>query len=55
MKCEVSLKVLKDSKGIKFKVTRRVSEYSVAETKMFRSKERALKQLAEWQNQAFNF
>ena len=37
-------------KGKKFKVTRRVQEMSVAETKIFKSKEHAIKQFNEWLN-----
>lgn len=38
----------KDEMGKKYKVTRRLPELSVAETKIFRSKKEAIKQLNEW-------
>ena len=47
IKWEVSLIELKDN-GCKFKVTKRVPEMNVAETKMFDSKEEAIAQLEEW-------
>ena len=37
-----------DEKGNAYKVTRRMSEFSVAETKIFRSKEEAFKQFEQW-------
>lgn len=46
-KWEVSIMELQDETGTKFKVTRRVSEASVAETKMFNSKEEAKRQFEE--------
>lgn len=52
---EISFKELEDAKGKKYKVTRRLSDYSIAETKIFKSKKKALKQLTEWSNQSFNF
>jgi hypothetical protein len=39
---------LRNHRSRKFKVTRRVPEMAVAETKVFRSKKRAKKQLDEW-------
>jgi len=45
---EVSLKEFKDFEGIKYKVTRRLTEYSIAETKILTSKEKAIQQLNEW-------
>ncbi len=50
MNWEISFKELEDSKGKKYKITRRLADYSIAETKVFRSKKKALKKLAEWQN-----
>lgn len=47
-KWEVSIIKFQDETGTKFKVTRRVSEESVAETKIFNSKEKAKKQFEEW-------
>lgn len=39
---------LKNDKGKKFKITRRMPELSVVETKMFRSKKKAKKQFDDW-------
>ena len=47
-KWEISIIELKNHKGKKFKVTRRYPELSVAETKVFRSKDKAKKQFEEW-------
>lgn len=47
-KCEVSFIELIDEEGKKFKVTKRVPELNVAETKIFNSKEEAKKQFEEW-------
>ncbi|MBI2140798.1 hypothetical protein HYU16_00060 [Candidatus Woesearchaeota archaeon] len=47
-KWEVSLAELENTVGNLFKVTRRLPELAIAETKMFRSKDRALKQFNEW-------
>ena len=47
-KWEVSILELKSLKGKRFKVTRRIPELSVSETKVFQSKKRAKKQLEEW-------
>ena len=47
-KWEVSIMELQNDIGKKFKVTRRIPELLVAETKIFRSKERAKKQFDEW-------
>ena len=38
---------LKDN-GIKFKVTRRIPELTISETKIFNTKEEAMKQFEEW-------
>jgi hypothetical protein len=48
MAWEVTLKVLKSDGVKKYKVTRRMPEYYVAETKVFDNKEDALKQFNEW-------
>lgn len=45
---EVSILELENSIGKKFKVTRRIPEYRVAETKIFTSREEAQKQVDEW-------
>ena len=47
-KWEVSIVELKSNGTKKFKVTRRIPELSVAETKFFRTKEEAKKQFDEW-------
>ena len=47
-KWEVSIMEIKDEQGTKFKVTRRLPEMAVAETKIFRSKKRAKKLFYEW-------
>ena len=44
-KWEVSIIEFEDNEGKKYKVTRRMTELSVSETKVFRSKEEAMKQL----------
>lgn len=45
---EVSIMELQNDVGSKFKVTRKLPELSVSETKMFRSKTEAVKQFEEW-------
>ena len=47
-KWEVSLIELENGSGKKFKVTRRLPELSVAETKIFKTKAKAKKQFEEW-------
>ncbi|MBS3097735.1 hypothetical protein J4209_02960 [Candidatus Woesearchaeota archaeon] len=47
-KWEVSIMELQNNIGKKFKVTRRLAEMSVAETKMFKSKKKAKKQFDNW-------
>lgn len=47
-KWEVSIMEIQDEEGTKFKVTRRLAEMSVAETKIFDSKEEAKRQFDEW-------
>ena len=47
-KWEVSIIELENGKGKKFKVTRRIPAMYIAETKIFNSKEKALKQFNEW-------
>lgn len=44
---EVSIKELENG-GKKYKVTRKLPEFSISETKVFVSKEDAKKQLEEW-------
>ena len=46
-KWEVTIIELKEN-GKRYKVTRRIPDMSVSETKMFKSKEKAIKQLEEW-------
>lgn len=47
-KWEVSIIELKGSKRKRYKVTRRMPQLKVAETKVFISKKKALAQLQEW-------
>jgi len=47
---EVTIKEFQSKSGKKYKVTRRLLEIKVAETKMFTNKEEALKQFNEWLN-----
>lgn len=47
-KWEVSIIKLKGEEGERFKVTRRIPELSVAETKIFVSKKKAKKQFEDW-------
>lgn len=49
-KWEVSIIEFEDNEGKKYKVTRKMAELSVSETKVFSSKEEAKKQLKEWLN-----
>lgn len=48
MKWEVTIAEFEDADGKKYKVTRRLPELLVAETKIFRTKEAAKKQFDEW-------
>ena len=47
-KWEISIMELQNHIGTKFKVTRRLPELLVSETKVFRSKSDAKKQIEEW-------
>ena len=47
-KWEISIIEFQNHVGKKFKVTRRLPELSVAETKMFKSKKKAKRQFDEW-------
>jgi len=47
-KWEVSIIELENSEGKKYKVTKRLPDLLVAETKIFKSKEEAKKQFNEW-------
>ncbi|MEW5896755.1 MAG: hypothetical protein AB1668_03630 [Nanoarchaeota archaeon] len=47
-KWEVSIIELHDKEKIEYKVTRRIAEMSIAETKIFKTKEEARKQVEEW-------
>ena len=47
-KWEVSVMELKKNGKTRYKVTRRMPGMSVAETRIFSSKEEAMKQLDEW-------
>lgn len=44
----VSILELEDNEGRLYKVNKRIPEFSVAETKMFRNKKEAIKQFKEW-------
>ena len=46
-KTEISFIEFKNNRSKKFKVTKRIPELSVAETKIFRSKKKAKKQFEE--------
>ena len=48
-KIEVTILELKEN-GKRFKVTKRVPDLSVSETKIFGTKEEAIAQLKEWLN-----
>ncbi len=50
MKWEVTISELEDEQGKKYKVTRRMPELLIAETKIFKTKEAARKQFEEWLN-----
>ncbi len=45
---EVSIIEIKENDAIRYKVTRRLPEMAVAETKIFSSKKDALLQVEEW-------
>lgn len=45
---EVTIIELRNHKGKKYKVTMRIPELSVAETKIYRTKEEAKKKFEEW-------
>ncbi len=47
-KWEVSIIKLEENGNVQYKVTRRLPEMSVAETKVFSSKEEAKKHFDEW-------
>lgn len=47
-KWEISIMELKNNKGKRFKLTRRLPNLSVAETKFFRSRKKAKKQFEDW-------
>lgn len=47
-KWEVSIIMIENDRGKKYKVTRRLPDLSVAETKIFRSKEKAKQQFDDW-------
>ena len=47
-KWEISLIEFENSEGKNYKVTRRLPHLSIAETKIFKSKEEAKKQFEEW-------
>lgn len=45
---EITILEFEDSVGKKFKVTRRIPAYTISETKIFDSKEKAQQQIQEW-------
>jgi len=47
-KWEITILEIKNHVGKKYKVTRRIPDLSVAETKVFRKKKDAVKQLQDW-------
>jgi len=47
-KWKASLIELKNEFGKKYKVTRKLLQYSISETRMFKSKKNALKQFKKW-------
>lgn len=47
-KWEISIIEFRNHIGKKFKVTRRIPELSIAETKIFKSKKKAIKKFEEW-------
>jgi len=49
-KWEVQITEFENGAGKKYKVTKRMPELSVAETKIFKTKEEAMKQFDEWLN-----
>ena len=49
-KWEISIFEYENDVGKKFKVTRRLPDMAVAETKIFESKEEAKKQVEDWLN-----
>jgi hypothetical protein len=48
IRCEITMLEIENSVGKKYKVTRRVPSMLIAETKIFRLKSDARKQLDEW-------
>lgn len=53
-KWEVSIIELKSDKCKKFKVTRKISEMSLSETKIFSNKEEAKRQFDEWMEEGLS-
>ena len=47
---EVSIMELKNHKSKKFKVTRRIPDLAISETKVLRTKKKAKQQFDEWLN-----
>ncbi|MBW2969729.1 hypothetical protein KY319_01260 [Candidatus Woesearchaeota archaeon] len=48
MKWEITIMQIEDEEGKKYKVTRRMPELQIAETKIFKNKQEARKQFKEW-------
>ncbi len=51
MKWEISISEFDDKEGRKYKVTRRLPEFGISETKLFKTKKSAKKQFEYWLNQ----
>jgi hypothetical protein len=52
MAWDISMVTLEDERGIFYKVTRRVPELSIAETRVYRSKTSAMRRLKSWLREA---
>jgi hypothetical protein len=48
MEKEVSIIEIKEKTLIRYKVTKRIPEFYISETKIFKTKKEALKQFNEW-------
>jgi hypothetical protein len=45
---EISVLVIHDKSGITYKVTRRYSELSISETRIFRTKDQVISKVVDW-------
>ncbi len=52
MPWDISIVTLEDDRGIFYKVTRRVPELSIAETRVYRSRTSAMRRLKSWLREA---